>query len=160
VLQPPEFLERVSALKFQRGVETDCNLFRIAKESSGSSLQVIGNTESSTAQSDEQVESAVSETSASKDENTCLICWEKESDAILLECGHCGICIQCAQTLWHQTRHCPLCREGFAAIMHIVDRLALMVRCRSLCSPPPSPFMEKGLARPCEEGHAPSERRE
>ena len=46
---------------------------------------------------------------------------ENAPDAILLECGHSGICMECAIKLWGQTRRCPLCRETFAGIMRVLD---------------------------------------
>ena len=51
----------------------------------------------------------------------CMVCWERAPDCILLECGHCGLCVQCADQLWKQTRRCPLCRGSFAAVMQIVS---------------------------------------
>lgn len=149
VMQPPEWLERVSTLKYQRRKETDCSSFRpvppepkccgttspIPLDFGESSTQVTGDTECDNAPSDEEgaICSVVeTRTAAGDDGNTCLVCWDKDADAILLECGHSGICTVCAQSLWHRSRHCPLCREGFAAIMHIVDRHDLMVRARTL----------------------------
>ena len=51
----------------------------------------------------------------------CMICWERSCDCILLECGHCGICVHCASRLWEQNRRCPLCRTAFAAVMRITS---------------------------------------
>jgi hypothetical protein len=50
-----------------------------------------------------------------------MVCMERPADAILLECGHSGLCIECATVLWDQESQCPLCRRGFAAVMRIVD---------------------------------------
>ncbi len=47
---------------------------------------------------------------------------EGPADAVLLECGHSGLCVECATVLWDQARRCPLCRQGFAAVMRIVAR--------------------------------------
>ena len=153
VMQPPEWLERVSTLKYQRCKETACSSFRpvhpeptcgttnqIPLDSGAGSAQFTGDTECTNAQKDEEgatcslVESRMT---AGDDGNTCLVCWDKDADAILLECGHSGICTVCAQKLWHEDRRCVFCREGFAAVMRIVDRHALMVRARTLCFPSP-----------------------
>ena len=62
-------------------------------------------------------------------EDTCFVCMERCADAILLECGHGGLCVECANALWGQpARQCPLCRGGFAAIMRIVAREARTAR--------------------------------
>jgi hypothetical protein len=55
------------------------------------------------------------------DDTKCFVCWLQESDAILLDCGHAGICVDCALKLWAETRRCPLCRQPFAAIMHVLS---------------------------------------
>ena len=52
---------------------------------------------------------------------------ERPADAVLLECGHSGLCVECATALWDQARRCPLCRQGFAAVMRIVAREASAV---------------------------------
>jgi hypothetical protein len=52
----------------------------------------------------------------------CIVCMEHPPDAVLLECGHSGLCVECATVLWDQARRCPLCRRGFAAVMRIVAR--------------------------------------
>ena len=31
------------------------------------------------------------------EEETCFVCLDGRKDAILLECGHGGLCVQCAQ---------------------------------------------------------------
>ncbi len=55
------------------------------------------------------------------DESQCFVCWGREWDAILLECGHSGICVECAVKLWDETRRCPLCRQSFSAVMRVVS---------------------------------------
>lgn len=44
----------------------------------------------------------------------CLICCSCDADAVLLECGHGGVCFGCARRILGQVdasrRHCPLCR--------------------------------------------------
>jgi hypothetical protein len=56
--------------------------------------------------------------------SACIVCMERPPDAVLLECGHSGLCVGCATVLWVQARHCPLCRQSFAAVMRIVAREA------------------------------------
>ncbi len=57
-------------------------------------------------------------------DSMCVVCIERPADAILLECGHSGLCVQCATMLWNQARRCPLCRRGFAAVMRIIATAA------------------------------------
>jgi hypothetical protein len=41
----------------------------------------------------------------------CLICCEKQSDAVFMDCGHSGICYGCSQSLWNNGEECHLCRK-------------------------------------------------
>ena len=34
------------------------------------------------------------------EEETCFVCLDGQREAILLECGHGGLCVQCAKALW------------------------------------------------------------
>eukprot|EP00291_Cryptomonas_curvata_P026865 CAMPEP_0172175416 /NCGR_PEP_ID=MMETSP1050-20130122/14214_1 /TAXON_ID=233186 /ORGANISM="Cryptomonas curvata, Strain CCAP979/52" /LENGTH=268 /DNA_ID=CAMNT_0012847513 /DNA_START=18 /DNA_END=821 /DNA_ORIENTATION=+ len=78
-----------------------------------------------------------------EDGSTCIVCMERPSDAVLLECGHSGLCVECATALWDQARRCPLCRQSFAAVMRIVAREASSVRVEPvhylLSEPAPGP---------------------
>ena len=65
------------------------------------------------------------------DESACLACMEHPPDAVLIECGHGGLCAACAGRLWREgpsRRRCPLCRRRFAGIVQIVGRAADKVR--------------------------------
>ena len=57
---------------------------------------------------------------AANGDDQCIVCMDRPADAVLLECGHSGLCVECATVLWDQARRCPLCRRGFAAVMRIV----------------------------------------
>ena len=41
----------------------------------------------------------------------CLICFDKLPDSIIMECGHGGICYDCALDLWKSSAECYLCRK-------------------------------------------------
>lgn len=41
----------------------------------------------------------------------CLICYESYPDAVILECGHGGLCYQCAVEMWKKADECFLCRK-------------------------------------------------
>ena len=61
-------------------------------------------------------------------DKACLVCWNALPDAVLLECGHSGLCVACAERLWQRGRRCPLCRASFAGVVRIVDADAAVVR--------------------------------
>jgi len=49
----------------------------------------------------------------------CTICFDKKSDAIILECGHGGICFDCGKQILKRKHICPFCRNPAVAIYKI-----------------------------------------
>ena len=47
----------------------------------------------------------------------CYACVDAGADAVLLACGHRGLCMACATRLWNTGRSCPLCRGGVNGVM-------------------------------------------
>lgn len=45
-----------------------------------------------------------------KTANTCLICFDRAPDSVFMDCGHGGICYECALEIWKATAECYLCR--------------------------------------------------
>jgi hypothetical protein len=45
--------------------------------------------------------------------NECMICLAKSADAVILQCGHGGICFECGLTICHSkvNPRCHLCRK-------------------------------------------------
>ena len=42
-----------------------------------------------------------------EDGDSCIVCMERQSLAVLLECGHSGLCVDCAGVLWAQASRRP-----------------------------------------------------
>jgi len=42
--------------------------------------------------------------------NYCTLCFDNIADAIIMKCGHSGICIKCALDLWKDKKSCFICR--------------------------------------------------
>ena len=66
-----------------------------------------------------------------RSQDTCYLCMDRAADAVLVECGHGGLCVKCADTLWRQGedgRCCPLCRHRFIGVMRIVSETEAAVR--------------------------------
>jgi hypothetical protein len=62
-----------------------------------------------------------------EEEKSCIVCLDRERNALLLECGHGGLCVPCADALWRSGpafRNCPMCREVFTGVMKIVGEEA------------------------------------
>ena len=51
---------------------------------------------------------------------TCFICCEAQATVVLLNCGHGGTCLKCAQKLWSKERRCPICRGNYVDMAHIL----------------------------------------
>eukprot|EP01017_Pseudomicrothorax_dubius_P036309 TRINITY_DN518_c0_g1_i5.p1 TRINITY_DN518_c0_g1~~TRINITY_DN518_c0_g1_i5.p1 ORF type:complete len:631 (-),score=122.51 TRINITY_DN518_c0_g1_i5:99-1991(-) len=59
------------------------------------------------------------QSSADKSVSSCLICFDGVPDAVFLDCGHGGICYECAKELWLKTGECYLCRKNIIQILQI-----------------------------------------
>ena len=49
----------------------------------------------------------------------CYACVDAGADAVLLACGHRGLCMACATRRWNTDRRCPLCRRGVNGVMFL-----------------------------------------
>ncbi|EAS06668.2 zinc finger, C3HC4 type (RING finger) protein (macronuclear) [Tetrahymena thermophila SB210] len=49
----------------------------------------------------------------------CLVCFDNQPDSVILECGHGGLCNQCALDIWKKTGECYLCRQTISKIVQI-----------------------------------------
>ncbi|CAN0583175.1 unnamed protein product, partial [Ectocarpus sp. 12 AP-2014] len=55
---------------------------------------------------------AAAAASSRREHSTCYICCERRADAVVMECGHGGVCFTCATTLADSPPHlCPVCRK-------------------------------------------------
>jgi len=52
-------------------------------------------------------------------ENLCFICCQKKADAVNLDCGHGGMCIECAQEAWKKQNNCVTCRKVISKVAKI-----------------------------------------
>jgi hypothetical protein len=56
--------------------------------------------------------------SVSLTQKDCCICFDSKPDAVIMECGHGGICYECGkQLIAADPRVCHLCREGISYIL-------------------------------------------
>lgn len=53
------------------------------------------------------------------DESLCTICYSQKSNTVLLDCGHGGICIDCATDTMKKNNHCLFCRARVIQIIEI-----------------------------------------
>jgi hypothetical protein len=50
-------------------------------------------------------------------EQLCFVCYDRNPEVVLLECGHAGLCVVCALQIMDM--HCPVCREAVARVMRL-----------------------------------------
>lgn len=75
-------------------------------------------------------------------EQLCFICYSNAPDAVILECGHAGMCVSCAEQLPERQPHgrpCPICRAPISRVMR-------------LCTDRPFPTGLFTLSRPSSRG--------
>mmetsp|Transcript_6941 Transcript_6941/g.12348 ORF Transcript_6941/g.12348 Transcript_6941/m.12348 type:complete len:581 (-) Transcript_6941:8-1750(-) len=66
-------------------------------------------------------------------EQLCFVCYDNAPDAILMECGHAGICITCATSIFDDPRRpatrqrasCPICRAAITSVLRIASETSL-----------------------------------
>ena len=57
---------------------------------------------------------------AATDEDSCIICYSNRGDVCLMNCGHGGICFDCASTVvTERSKLCPVCRSEITQILHV-----------------------------------------
>lgn len=52
-------------------------------------------------------------------QTTCLICFDKDADAVIMDCGHGGICYGCCIELFKKKQGCYLCRKPILQVLQI-----------------------------------------
>ena len=79
-----------------------------------------GDTDGALAVCSDALSAAGSEDAEDEDDDKCLICFAGPRDAVLLECGHGGLCYACARRcLRKKGRECPICRQSIAQVVQI-----------------------------------------
>ncbi|CAD8100175.1 unnamed protein product [Paramecium sonneborni] len=58
----------------------------------------------------------------------CIICCENPSNAVLMTCGHGGICYQCAIQMAQKSKECFLCRQTIQEIYEIANKDVSMLK--------------------------------
>ncbi|GBG24158.1 DNA repair protein RAD16 [Hondaea fermentalgiana] len=79
-------------------------------------LNLKGGTEGNQLSSTGMAGSAM-EVGTSADEDLCVVCMDRQRDALLLPCGHIYLCMQCARGL--DNRVCPMCRTSISRITRV-----------------------------------------
>jgi len=59
------------------------------------------------------------------DHDHCVVCMDRERDALLQPCGHIYLCMQCAKSLKH--RICPMCRTEITRITKVDPNVDLPI---------------------------------
>lgn len=45
------------------------------------------------------------------DEDICVVCYNNESNAVIMNCGHSDICEDCAKEIWLTSKLCYMCQQ-------------------------------------------------
>ncbi|PFH36020.1 zinc finger, C3HC4 type (RING finger) domain-containing protein [Besnoitia besnoiti] len=57
----------------------------------------------------------------SEEGDSCIICYQNHPNAVLLYCGHGGLCFRCAQTCFHRNGRCPTCRQAVKGVVELQE---------------------------------------
>ena len=62
-----------------------------------------------------------------RDTGVCYICFTARPDACFMECGHGGLCFDCASLIARKRPHaCPFCRNRIAQVLRITGPPAVL----------------------------------
>ena len=80
---------------------------------------------------------------------SCWICLRDDvlAEAVLLHCGHGGLCLSCAANLWRRRSNCPMCRAPIALVARVGDCVSVddkYVVSPELPPPPEPPDSDSG----------------
>lgn len=68
----------------------------------------------------EDVQAPVNWNITGQDEQGCVICMEREKNALLLPCGHLSACMQCIDMVKSSAKPlCPICRQAIEDVIQI-----------------------------------------
>lgn len=48
-----------------------------------------------------------------------MVCFASNADSVIMECGHGGICYECAIKMWKRAESCFLCRQPILQVLQI-----------------------------------------
>ena len=52
-----------------------------------------------------------------KDENLCVVCFNKEANTIFEQCRHGGVCADCVRSIFKKRKECPMCRMKTKSVL-------------------------------------------
>jgi hypothetical protein len=55
----------------------------------------------------------------SKEDEKCYVCFEEEPDAVIMDCGHGGICLGSAEASWQKDGTCLICRQPITTVLKV-----------------------------------------
>ena len=67
----------------------------------------------------ERFRSSARDNNAEEDDSLCVICFTNIPNAVFLDCGHGGVCINCAIDSMKRNNSCLLCRNLVVQILEI-----------------------------------------
>lgn len=70
---------------------------------------------------EERATVGLSNSAEDEDDDTCIVCWEKQAAAAFLPCGHACCCAGCATVEVRRRQRCPLCRAECRKVVVVVD---------------------------------------
>lgn len=61
------------------------------------------------------------EKAQAEDERLCLVCLSSPSNAVIMECGHGGLCMDCSLNIWERGGTCHLCRSPIVQVLEVAS---------------------------------------
>ncbi|CAG9319330.1 unnamed protein product [Blepharisma stoltei] len=117
---PPKFLKRISNTFYRPTTETESASIKRASTSQANNADKENSIEI-------QVNSLIADksdedVSKSIEDRLCIICCIDPPNAVIMQCGHAGICFSCGSELVKKECKCMICREPIEQVLEIKEQ--------------------------------------
>ncbi|CAD8158416.1 unnamed protein product [Paramecium pentaurelia] len=117
--QLPQYLIRLSQTYFLPAIDND-NLPQLKQSQQQQIQQQQHSKKNKTDQEQPKLSNRISLTEINSDKDTqCFNCYQNESCAVYMPCGHGGLCVKCATEWFTEKQECLICRKPVESVVKI-----------------------------------------
>ncbi|CAD8056515.1 unnamed protein product [Paramecium primaurelia] len=117
--QLPQYLIRLSQTYFLPAIDND-NLPQLKQSQQQQIQQQQHIKKNKTDQEQPKLSNRISLTEINSDKDTqCFNCYQNESCAVYMPCGHGGLCVKCATEWFTEKQECLICRKPVESVVKI-----------------------------------------
>lgn len=116
---PPKFLKRISSTFYRPTTEEEV---KTIKRVSSHPISFENNEEMDDIKFNSSMIQENSDIDSTTSEKLCIICCVERQNAVIMECGHAGICFKCGEELVQKGNTCIICRDPIGRVLEIKEQ--------------------------------------